>query len=263
MLIFLMGRKRRNHQIYSSPEDRLRWSDSLPLKLTHLMAENKTGQRSSASLTSEVLRIYCEDLKIERAGPRSIGRSSGNSFLSTRWKGIPERTQLALEKWEAGLWSIELFCRPLEPLEVLQQLESGKRGLTILHTAEAIGSLVEEKFDALGFIIHDLMHAYQFFHDPISNQGQRKFAKALLAWLNELQTQQPDSWKLLMNHEAFNYLMSDMNSHPTHLRLTLQHVCYQLNISSLFESFSKYWTPMTEIVHPSENITKRESILSL
>jgi|GEM_PF-5807388 len=273
MLNFLMGRKRRNHQIYSSPEDRLRWAASLPLKLTHLMAENKMGLRSSAFLTSEILQIYCEDLKIVRAGPRSrenqlaSGEKSSfafsNSFLGTRWKGIPERIQEALEKWEAGLWPIELYFRPLEPLEVLQQLEAGKRGLSILHTAEDLASLVEEKFDALGFIIHDLMHAYQFFHDPASNQGQRKFARALLTWLNELRIQRPDSWTILMKDEAFNYLMSDMNSHPTHLKQTLQHICYQLNISSLFISFSKHWIPMTEIVPSSENITINGSILCL
>lgn len=81
--------------------------------------------------------------------------------------------------------------------------------------------------DPLSFLLHDLVHAYKMFANDDLHAGQIQFYKQLLKLfepkssldhlfqsnLNDLLNSDPEFSK------QFDYLISDMNSHPRHLFL--------------------------------------------
>ncbi|UYL09501.1 hypothetical protein B9G69_002800 [Bdellovibrio sp. SKB1291214] len=99
----------------------------------------------------------------------------------------------------------------------------GRRCVSMLIGSEEIRSFVEEGRDVLGFIVHDLIHADHFFHDPIRAQAQVLFCQRLVEVLKL-----PAIQHMLVKDETFrkefHYLMSDMNSVPLNLLKTLKAV---------------------------------------
>lgn len=129
----------------------------------------------------------------------------------------------ALLRWLRGEWSIALDERIPSPYEVLAQQASGVRPATVVCDYPRLLEPVLGKRDGLHFLVHDLEHAYKFFHDPESHGLQRRLFVALRA-LVEAGGFAPYLEDATFR-DQFEYLISDMNTHPAHglhyLRATL------------------------------------------
>lgn len=105
------------------------------------------------------------------------------------------------------------------PQELLQIQITGQRIITINEDVTSWPMTYYSGRDFLGFIMHDLIHADHFFLDPEHRDGQLgffKFVENILIDKNLNDFLLSESFKT-----GFEYIISDMNSHPVHLFQTL------------------------------------------
>lgn len=120
--------------------------------------------------------------------------------------------------------SVEFSIPPA--LELLKQQANGKRIIWLPSSPNDFLHYHENK-DPLEFVQHDLEHAHNFFHKyPYIEQVQfyRELHQDMLAGRYEAKIAAHPSFKA-----DLEYLMSDMNSHPEHLRATLKAIEPKLN----------------------------------
>ena len=98
-----------------------------------------------------------------------------------------------------------------------------------LKKANKIDELVLGERDPFSFLLHDLVHAYKMFSNDYLLSGQLGFYRALLKLFSASEetkstsrTQSCSILEPLLANDAqlvdqFDYLISDMNSHPRHL----------------------------------------------
>ena len=102
--------------------------------------------------------------------------------------------------------------------EVLALQADAKRCISLI--THKIDELIMNERDPLSFLLHDLVHAYKMFSNEILLKGQIGFSRAIMKIF-----QHEKGVKLIQElidsdekfSEAFDYLISDMNSHPKHL----------------------------------------------
>ena len=142
-------------------------------------------------------------------------------FCSLSLRSIPLSVARTLTAWQSGTYSLELLEYIPTPEEVLEMQCQGKRCVSMLHLQDQISNFVEHERDVLGFLIHDLIHADQFFADPQKAAQQIRFSNKL-----KLVCQLPQIQKMMAEDShfknEFHYLISDMNSVPLHLIKTLK-----------------------------------------
>ncbi|MGZ8219176.1 hypothetical protein [Methylomagnum sp.] len=136
-------------------------------------------------------------------------------FLSV----IPNAPQ-ALVGWLRDGWPLLLTLRVPTPQEVLRMQVDGHRPVTVIADYQRAQRPVLTKTDGFHFLVHDLEHAHKFFHDPRLHHGQRQFFQRVLsaveAGLFEPYRADP------VFASQFDYLASDMNTHPVH---SLRYFC--------------------------------------
>lgn len=120
----------------------------------------------------------------------------------------------ALLAWLQGSWALRLTERIPSPREVLAMQGSGERPVTLLSAYPRMLEPVLSKANGFEFFLHDLEHAYKFFHDAALHAGQRAFFLAVAAALDggcfgECLADPGFSAR-------FDYLVSDMNTHVVH-----------------------------------------------
>tara|TARA_B110001454_G_C12723330_1_gene436729 strand:+ start:17640 stop:18398 length:759 start_codon:yes stop_codon:yes gene_type:complete len=106
------------------------------------------------------------------------------------------------------------------PLELLEMQAHGYRCVTLLRTQNWFKYSFDHKRNLRDFVIHDLEHIWQMFENPKLTQQQIQFSKKLY----ELTT--AGGFDTLRNDPVFsgefNYIISDMNTHPEHMYATLK-----------------------------------------
>ncbi len=142
-------------------------------------------------------------------------------FLSHyNWKGKTDRIRRSLIQWHLGYYPLVLSDHIPTPLELLQIQALGKRVITVFKNASDWEKTHFGK-SAWEFIIHDLIHADHFFENLEWREGQIAFYQFILQnWDHDMMTE-------VRSHcsEQFDYLISDMNSHPQHMYQTLAALC--------------------------------------
>lgn len=143
------------------------------------------------------------------------------AFLAKwRLRGVSLRTQRALLKWHAGQYPIRLRFDVPKANELLHTQVLGERIVSLFLDNERLRIRTLER-DAFTFALHDLEHADEFFHDPLRRDEQIRFYNQLkraldAGLLNGFLNRDPrfaSDWE---------YLISDMNSHPAHLTATFK-----------------------------------------
>lgn len=124
------------------------------------------------------------------------------------------------------------------PQELLQLQINGKRIITINEDHNSWPNNLYSGRDFLGFVLHDLIHADHFFYNPQHRDGQLGFFKFIQNMLSD------EGLTLLLQAEpfktGFEYIISDMNSHPVHLFQTLKALLVtEIKNDSLAK---RYWT---------------------
>ncbi|MFN9066181.1 MAG: hypothetical protein ACK5V3_03060 [Bdellovibrionales bacterium] len=164
---------------------------------------------------SQILLSKIDQFQSKILIPELKSHSSVIHFLNSyHWKGHTDRIRRALIHWHLGLYPLVLYKKIPNPKELLELQAQGKRVVTVFFEAE---DWKKEwgKFSAWEFTVHDLIHADHFFQDPHLHQQQTRFYNFIL------QNWQHPFLSPLHTQSGFEYLISDMNSHPQHLLQTL------------------------------------------
>jgi hypothetical protein len=128
--------------------------------------------------------------------------------------GVIPNVSAALGAWLQGRWALSLYQRIPCPQEMLRMQVQGSRAVTVLAEYPRLLQPVLSKPNAFAFMIHDLEHAYKFFHDPDLHQGQRRFFSQVLGVIERGLLD--DCMRDPMFVAKFDYLISDMNTHALH-----------------------------------------------
>ncbi|HNJ66605.1 MAG TPA: hypothetical protein PKW28_11975 [Turneriella sp.] len=136
-------------------------------------------------------------------------------------RGMPGFVFVTLADWLERRIDLHLARSPVSPEQMLAVQAAGSRFVTVALSDALAGKLIDNKRDAFEFCLHDIGHAYTFFrveHDPA---GQLRFFAQLQNDLAQLDGLSSADAKFAADLE---YCMSDMNSHPEHLRQYLRGV---------------------------------------
>jgi hypothetical protein len=140
-------------------------------------------------------------------------------LLNFQFKNLPQGVFSTLYRWRFENLNITLKESPITPLEMLTDQAQGTRVVTVSTQAFLKGELINNKRDALEFLLHDLCHADLYFSN--FHNEQKLFFSQLLDTI-----QKPKALINNINDEYFmtdlEYIMSDMNSNYYHLVDTLR-----------------------------------------
>ena len=139
----------------------------------------------------------------------------GEVFQFFAFKATPLSVNRSILSWSNKAYGLELLFRIPKPEEVLAQQKFGRRCVTVILEKEKATKFILGQRDALGFTMHDLIHADHFYHHNHSYQGQLGFYGFLSHCMDERHF--GDLLKLPEFEAEFEYLISDMNAYAVHL----------------------------------------------
>ena len=133
---------------------------------------------------------------------------------SYNFLGVSAKVSVALCSWLRKRWSL-LVCEYIPHPEAVLGLQiRGTRPVTILCEFPRMCLPVLNKNNAYEFMVHDLEHAYKYFHDVELYHGQKRFFAAVK---EVIQQGILDEYRLDPTFsDKLNYLISDMNTHFAH-----------------------------------------------
>lgn len=137
-----------------------------------------------------------------------------------QFRGVIANVPAALAAWLRGTWPLEVRDDIPSPREILRAQARGMRPVTAITAYPRMLKPVLTKPNAFAFFLHDVEHAYKFFHAPALYAGQRAFFAILEAAVDKgiFAPYLGDAVFV----DKFHYLMSDMNTHPQHSRQYLR-----------------------------------------
>ena len=137
-----------------------------------------------------------------------------------QFRGVIANVPVALGQWLRGAWPIVVREGIPGPREVLRMQARGARPVTVLADYPRLRKPVLNKSNAFAFFLHDLEHAYKFFHSTELHAAQSAFFSVLERAIERgAFTPYLDDAGFVAK---FHYLMSDMNTHPEHSRQYLR-----------------------------------------
>jgi hypothetical protein len=135
-------------------------------------------------------------------------------FSRYQFFGVIAHVPEALAAWLRGDWPLRLCEHIPSSREVLAMQAEGRRPVTVLSAWPRMAQPVLGKPNAFAFMVHDLEHAWKFYHDA-QMHGQQKAFFALMQGALE-----SDSFAEYLLDPVFaqklDYLISDMNTHTMH-----------------------------------------------
>jgi hypothetical protein len=169
------------------------------------------------------------------------GLTISTLFNSFHLKAIPQSINRTMLQWLEGHWSIEMLEHIPGPRELLRLQVKNTRCITIITDPLKIDSLVLETRDPLSFVLHDLMHAEQFFSQIESQKGQLGFYHLINSIYD-----QPQLRKILKSDQdfkkEFEYVASDMNAYVIHLFKCLKSSIYRtVEHEAFFQNLLIWW----------------------
>jgi hypothetical protein len=130
------------------------------------------------------------------------------------FREVRRRAVDALLAWLRGEWPLVLLERVPCAQDVLRMQAAGTRPVTVITELACMREPVMDRPNAFAFLLHDLEHAYQFFHEPVQHGAQRRFAQRLLEACDagQFRAHRRDA----VFAAKFDYLAADMNTHVVH-----------------------------------------------
>lgn len=173
-----------------------------------------------------------------------------------RINAFPQACSRSLCYIMSGRYPLIISHNTPTPVELLNIQISGKRIITINENFESWPHTLFSERDFLGFVMHDLIHADHFFFEPEHRDGQLGFLKLVGNLLND------ETLQMLLKSDAFKngfeYIISDMNSHPLHLLQTLKALLKQeLKDEQLTDIYWQSWVRKTNLQNESETNSLR------
>ncbi len=159
-------------------------------------------------------------------------------------KALPEACFRSLCYMVDKLYPLKITRGETPPLELLRIQLNGERIVALNEDYETWPYTLYANRDFLGFTLHDLIHADHFFHEPKHRNGQMGFYRFIQNFIEHTSLAQ-----LMQNPEfqtGFEYIISDMNSHPLHLFQTLHSLLFKtLKNDELAQSIWLEWIQET------------------
>jgi len=177
------------------------------------------SKRSEVLCPEDKLTFLLKDLPCEfepNIQKRLTGLATiGEVFQAYAFKSTPLTVNRSVINWSNGLYGLEMMFHIPRPEEVLNQQKQGRRCVTVVLDIKRASKYILGERDALGFTMHDLIHADHFYHNNQCYQGQLGFYGLLDSCmaLNHFSEHliNPDF------ESEFEYLISDMNAYAVHL----------------------------------------------
>lgn len=159
--------------------------------------------------------IRRREIRMSRTAENKLSQLQGLNQIFENYylRSVREDSQRALVAWMRNQYPLDLIDYIPEPLSMLEAQCQGRRFVSLLDNPTDWDRPIGRHQGSLAFLLHDLEHADKFWGDPISHQGQRKFFRKLRDTLNAFTPLRQDP----VFAKEFDYVLSDMNSHPLHL----------------------------------------------
>lgn len=173
--------------------------------------------------------IFPED-KITKRIEKIADMNLAEFFIQCRIHKLPQTCQELMKVWFESDLPMRIEFEILSPMAMLEEQIQGRRVAWLPRCAEDLKVHHEGK-DPLQFVLHDLEHAYNFFVKfPFEEQVQfySELHKELSSGMHDARLSADVHFR-----NEIEYLISDMNSHPEHLRATFQALCVRSQIKSL------------------------------
>ena len=241
-----------------SPVDKLQaWT--LGLSCLRRPTDWYGGPRSARIRSSDVFYQHSLTLSELFAGtevkipPKISASINVYDFLNSyRVKALPESCFRSLCFIVDDRYPLDLVSGEVLPLELLKIQISGRRVVALNENIDQWASTLYAGRDYLGFILHDLIHADHFFSSSVYRDGQLGFYRFALAiyTLDSVQDLLADG----KFKDGFEYIISDMNSHPLHLFQTLHSLLFSVlrdDVTAL-----KIWTEWVSVLSLNQNELK-------
>jgi len=142
--------------------------------------------------------------------------------------GVINNVPAALAAWLQGEWPLTLCERIPRSAEVLDMQVAGTRPVTVLSAWPRMLAPVLGKPNAFAFMVHDLEHAWKFFHDADMHRAQRAFFRQLAQMLAAGRFR--DYLRDPLFAAKFDYLSSDMNTHTLHAAQFLRAILVEFHL---------------------------------
>lgn len=189
--------------------------------LLGLQQDRQKTNLSDAECCASIMLFFDLKLQNKKLFPNiSTPSAIIQSLNDHHWIGHSDRIRRALIQWHLQIYPLQLLDFVPSPLEILKFQAAGKRVVTVF-TNISDWEKMWGPHNAWDFIAHDLIHADHFFENPVNQKGQMEFYQFVLKNWDHPEIQP------LHSNAGFEYLISDMNSHPQHLFETLKNLVIQ------------------------------------
>lgn len=226
-----------NRRTLSAARDAVIADPALPNRLSVLAARHRGGDLDDATYAAAYFLAWQIALHGRRCASRqsktdprpdpdawlaALDGADGAALAATlmrgceryRFLGVIPNVPAALLAWLRGDWPLTLAGRIPSSEEVLAMQAAGTRPVTVVADYARARKPVLTKANGFAFLVHDLEHAWKFFHDPRSHRAQRRFFGLLRESVGRGVFEPYRADPLFA--ERFAYLMSDMNTHVVH-----------------------------------------------
>lgn len=144
----------------------------------------------------------------------SLGNPQIEQFQALR--GLSSKAIKILRRWRLGEVALHLYFRVPTVHEVLDRQVEGERCVSALTGLDEMINFETHGRNFISFLVHDLMHAANFFENEESRSSQMKF----YGFMREILSS--GCLGELGQNETIEYLVSDMNAHIVHLLKVLK-----------------------------------------
>ena len=207
--------------------------EELRSQVCSLENELKVGRSSEAEICAKYIFNFLQVMRPHDflGGPHQSHlkltsqqlESTVEMFAVHSFRSVPLAVNRTLVAWAEGRLKLILLAKVPGALELLELQAQGLRVVTCEFNPELIYRTGVHGRDPLGFVLHDLIHADHFFRDPKLFNLQREFYSETLIKMRSGEFNKYLMADPLFKNE-FDYVIGDMNSHPEHLRSTLNHI---------------------------------------
>lgn len=201
------------------------------------------NQKNPSILADTILKIFDQhQLPTQRLRAMTQPHSSLYELISSlRFRGVPDSARQSLLCWLDGKYPLHLYFHVPSVSEVFSFQKKGHRIVSLLCKEPELSEGYKGR-DVLSFLIHDLIHAHEFYCQPQQTLQQIGFYQ-WISQIHNLEIVQAQLQRSEIFLNSWNYLLSDMNSYCGHMLKTTHAILSQQWPAN---DFPEIWTQLLQ-----------------